>query len=99
MGQQGKDGEMNDTPWKQKEDIDVALMCADRNGFKLVRDSNYPRMICLRTKGSNEHGFVNDITLNAFPDWPHVISYFAGWEKAQLASGLSKIKKQKDKAK
>lgn len=88
---------MNENPWKQKENIDVAHDLAERNGFRLVRDNNYPHMICLQTKGMNEHGFVNDLTLNAFQDWVNVISYFAGWEKAQLAKALGKVRKPREK--
>lgn len=82
------------TPWQEKNNIDVALDMADRNGFKLVQDLNYPaEKICLQVKGANEHGFANGITLQTFADWYQAIMFLAGWERHELAVQLGKARK------
>ncbi|MBK8772146.1 MAG: hypothetical protein IPM06_21730 [Rhizobiales bacterium] len=82
------------TPWQEKNNIDVAFGMADRNGFRLIQDHNYGAgMICLQTKGGNEHGFANDITLQTFEDWKQAVMFLAGWEKHELAVKLGKVKK------
>jgi hypothetical protein len=85
------------TPWIVMENIEVAKSMADDNGFKLDTHPNYRGNICLMTKGNNEHGFVNDIALHVFDDWPDVITFMAGWNKAMLAVELVKTVKGKKK--
>ena len=82
-------------PWKAKEVIDVALGMLDRAGFRVDTHHYYPEMLCLFTKGSNEHGFANDIVLETFRDWQSVVIFMAGWNMAQLAKALSKVKVKK----
>lgn len=78
-------------PWQEKNNIDVALDMADRNGFKLVQGRT--ENICIQVKGANEHGFTNDTTLQSFTDWYQVIMFLAGWEKHELAIQLGKVRK------
>lgn len=84
-------------PWKTKETIDLAISAADRNGFRLDQHFQYGEKICLLTKGSNEHGFANDIVLFAFTTWEEAVTFFAGWEKHDLAQAVARTKKIKEK--
>lgn len=83
------------SPWKIKEDIDIAMLGADRNGFRLGSHFQYGERICLFTKGDNEHGFANDIVLQTFDTWTDVTVFFAGWNKAQLVKAVTKARKKK----
>jgi len=81
---------MSDNPWNMKALVETAERLADSEGFRLGADRNYNNKICLFTKGANEHGFANDIVLNAFNDWQGVIHFMAGWHKRSLAIAASK---------
>ena len=83
-----------DNPWKQKETIDVALQMVAREGFRVDTHHHFGNKICLYTKGSNEHGFANDIVLEAFTDWTEVIIFMSGWVKHDLAMKLGKVTKK-----
>lgn len=82
-------------PWQQKEQIDLALSMADRNGFRLDASRNYGGLerICLFTIGANEHDFANGVALEVFSDWQQAIAFFAGWEKRELAYEMERGKK------
>jgi len=82
-------------PWKQKEIIDISLSAADRNGFRFAPHAHFGERVCLFTKGNNEHGFVNDIPLQAFASWEEANAFFLGWEKHELAQAVARSKKGK----
>lgn len=84
-------------PWKQKEIIDLVWAAADRNGFRLSPHPHFDLRICLFTKGANEHGFVNDIPLQAFDSWETANAFFLGWEKNDLAQAVARSLKGKKK--
>ena len=77
-------------PWQVKDEIDSAMLLADRNGFSLEQVWNYSggETICLLTKGSNEHGFANHVVLEQFRTWREAIVFLSGWEKHQLATTI-----------
>lgn len=83
-----------DNPWRQKEIIDTALSMVEREGFRVDRSHHYSDKICLYTQGANEHGFANDIVLEAFTDWADVIAFMTGWRKHDLAMQLGKVAKK-----
>ena len=89
---------MSNNPWEQKSLIRAAEQMADSEGFRLGADLNFNNKICLFTKGENEHGFANDIVLQAFDDWQSVIHFMAGWKKRGLAMRVATAKKPEKSA-
>ena len=86
---------MSYNPWDMKAQEELAERLADSEGFRLGANRNFSNKICLFTKGANEHGFANDVVLEAFDTWREVICFMAGWKKRSLAIAVAAAKSNK----
>lgn len=83
-----------ENPWAIKRRIDTALIVAERYGFELRENGGHAYgagRIFLFAKPDNDV-FSKGVVLNTFDAWEEVMTFFLGYEKADLAHKVEKVK-------
>lgn len=84
----------NENPWAIKKVIDTAFEMAERNGFYLDEDRNYPGKVAVKAKpGSGV--WTDDVVIAVATEFTTTIAWLHGYEKHEIYARMAKLPKKK----